>query len=1024
MKTKKKISLGYKFSKGSAFIFVILLTTLLAVIGLMFLMTSRLSKVSTSSLSMDRELDNFAQTIVAELSQQLVLDTPGIDPAQEYSDYPDPNTDPWLASLEPYNDGSDYKWRHISDVTGYLRSRGFSTVNVVVDVPGNSKYVPEYPQIGFDSATGLLSDWWADADGDGIADSKWIELADVNTSTGRPVYAAIRVIDNGGMFNVNTAYKFYPFGDVNSEDIDGSSQDQINLIDLAKRGSNSNPEKTLNDDYRSPSGRSLSQYESDVIWDYDVPSSDYTPFDISDELELRYRYLINQEDIDNRIEELWDNCFQVSATRPYSADSSPIAKWQLASLLTNFDEYDFRHIATTYNMDRIINPFGERMVNVRNLPTNVPVDWAQKILYEDALLPCAIDDVQRAQFAQAAANIKDYADEDTEVTTVFDIPGNIPHYGYERPDIYISEIVIGYTYIDPCDPAKGYDPNEPNDPNLHRSYAIEIYNDFRSSDQFNDWQIVIDSPNLDATIPLSTATFQSRGGQYYVAIYEDDLAPLSDRVEWSDSPPDGATGVDPCVVLAWPPIWAQDANGVWVMANAYDVYFGTNLDAVRDANSSWPVGPVYQGRNNINYFDPFDSAPMDLGQTYYWRVAGVNTFDNTIIDDGQPPWSFTIWTEEPESVVDDSNSNEPPLFTADTIIRLERFVQGAGFIVVDMVGSAGAPDDRVIPTWLFDFNDAGWELRTRSFQRDLSDEGRLRRLWNLAVLPDCVQAGNFGSPKVLPILNSDSLGHHNYFYWPDFVPPIQSHQQRLNNVGELGFVFKKSTYYMDPAACLNRIQIFDSEYDIRLDAVNPAVQEMFKYLTVMDPERYHSDANEMRVQGRININTAPWYVLAQLPWVSIRESQTPTPALAEAIVAYRDRLTGSGGLDYTSRGGPPGFDNIGQLMFVNLPVPDARSSIGYYALDADDQKGYPDLTVNRRTKNDGHPDDIEERDLIFARISDLVTVRSDVFTAYILVRLGPNGPQRRFIAILDRSDVRSADDKVKVRALYPVPDPR
>jgi hypothetical protein len=69
-------------------------------------------------------------------------------------------------------------------------------------------------------------------------------------------------------------------------------------------------------------------------------------------------------------------------------------------------------------------------------------------------------------------------------------------------------------------------------------------------------------------------------------------------------------------------------------------------------------------------------------------------------------------------------------------------------------------------------------------------------------------------------------------------------------------------------------------------------------------------------------------------------------------------------------------------------------------------------------------DDFEERDVIFSRISNLATVRSDVFTAYILVRIGIDGPQRRVIAIFDRSQVSSPADKVRILALYPVPDPR
>jgi len=98
-------------------------------------------------------------------------------------------------------------------------------------------------------------------------------------------------------------------------------------------------------------------------------------------------------------------------------------------------------------------------------------------------------------------------------------------------------------------------------------------------------------------------------------------------------------------------------------------------------------------------------------------------------------------------------------------------------------------------------------------------------------------------------------------------------------------------------------------------------------------------------------------------------------------------------------------------------------SMGYYANDPNyasvDLSGYPDLTPN-----DGAVGDFEERDVIFSRISNITTVRSDVFTAYILVRIGADGPQKRVLAILDRSQVASPAGKMRILALHPVPDPR
>ena len=82
-----------------------------------------------------------------------------------------------------------------------------------------------------------------------------------------------------------------------------------------------------------------------------------------------------------------------------------------------------------------------------------------------------------------------------------------------------------------------------------------------------------------------------------------------------------------------------------------------------------------------------------------------------------------------------------------------------------------------------------------------------------------------------------------------------------------------------------------------------------------------------------------------------------------------------------------------------------------------DERGYPALTpethdklVNRLVDkvrlNAGGIVDFEERDVIFSRASNLATVRSDLFTAYILVRIGTDGPQKRVLAILDRSEVK------------------
>jgi hypothetical protein len=237
-----------------------------------------------------------------------------------------------------------------------------------------------------------------------------------------------------------------------------------------------------------------------------------------------------------------------------------------------------------------------------------------------------------------------------------------------------------------------------------------------------------------------------------------------------------------------------------------------------------------------------------------------------------------------------------------------------------------------------------------------------------------------------------------------------------------------------------------NEESVRLNLQNAAFQQIFNYLTVFDPTQDNIDNDgdgeidetdpnktlELKVPGRININTAPWYAIAQLSWVSQRKGGYNNTALAEAIVAYRDKLETP--VNYsgpTGRGDATGinnireelgFESIGELNFV-IGGLDENYRIDYYKLVSGDLTGFPDLTPGG-SAGDGAPDDFEERDVIFARISNLVTVRSDVFTAYILVRIGTDGPQKRVMAILDRSDVYPDGGKVRIIALHPVPDPR
>lgn len=854
---------------GSALIIAVILTSLLAIIGMMFVMVARVDKMATSSISGNKELNSAVAVVVAKISQELVLDVPGVA-GQEYYDYPDAYN-PWLASIEPYDDSGTYRWRQISDVTGYLKNKNFAVQYVLVDPPGARKVIREYPDIILDNngdlATGNSDDGklnneprgqLADADGDGIADSKWIELENITSGRGKPIYAAVRVIDNGAMINVNTAYEFDP-GSSDAARIDGNSQMQINLDGLL-RGTD-----TIDDanNARNPDNNSYSQYQDGLIWRIEDPCSNYTPFDISDELELRYRYCIDSK-LKSRVEAALPDTADAYGDPGglYNADNGwGLSNWQQRITDPYYaNKADRRHMLTTCNLDRIIDPCGAKMTNINSAD------------------PCSIYEAVKSALgsgypnvdavaAQMAVDINDYRDDDSDVSNI-DISG-VRYYGFENQP-FISEIAA---LIDTSDPTKN-------------CYAVELYNPFNKPISLNGFILSIES---GTNIPL-----------------------------------DGTKTIDP--------------NGYFVISNDLTKF---SIDAA--AATQQNAGLIFSD----NYADT--SVPPD-GLFDTW-----NEYDVTLKR-----------TVDLTDIILDFQTTDNTWFTPD------------------------APN-------------------VRYAQRDTTN-------WQVIYDQSMVATatGKLGTSSAVPPVNKKNynltLANDKFVTIGDIARPlIVGPSTNANN--RIGAILA-----LEPG-----------EDAVRLNLQVAAFGPIFNYLTVFDPNdhRYGGHpAAETRVKGRININTAPWFVLAQLPWVSKRVGGYGNPALAQAIVAYRDKLdlTSTGGYDYRWRLGQLGFVNIGQLNKV-VSGSDNNYCIDYYKRDSADLTGFPDLTPGG-TVGDDAVDDYEERDVIFSRISNLVTVRSDVFTAYILVRIGVDGPQKRVMAILDRSNVYLPTDKVRIIALHPVPDPR
>jgi hypothetical protein len=1045
-------------SKGSALIMAVVLTSLLAILGTMFLMSQRMSGMQASAISESKELDEVVNTVTTYISSVLTLDVPRGDPNVEYYDYPGLK-DSWLSSLEPeitedkagYLDDI-YIWRQITDLTGYLNTEGKNRwgyneangeyANRWVSVQGSTKYVTDYPELTVDSF-GRLNEIWADADGDGVADSKWVDMGIV-TPSGQNAYAAIRIIDNGGMLNVNTANVF----DANSRkeaDINGRYQTHIDLGGVLYDSNDTvlnilegNPiiPGKLGYDFASSLLSDRSELRSSliqkVVRNFSDSYDEFMPFDISDELELRYRFCVNSPYF-SRLENLWNSlCYywpdrSATYTVGYPHGVEPYwgkTGWLLGDWQKRVTEYDWddqadkRHIVTTMNVDRVIDPNGDRMYNINSPDVNA------QDLYDIKLSRFANPAAANAEsldgaYAQIAANLVDFSDDNQEISIVKDRYDNY-HYGFERPFVYLSELTYKFVKeeINVTGPIGAPKPYK-----MFRSYGFEVYeHSGRGNEGTDPLRIRIKTPGQDTIVPLKDSM---RSGSYYVFLFNDPNADLSDDVRFSDMPENGATRIDPEISLSWtgfPDDMMPDVADAdkWT----YEFYFGPNETDVSDSNSVERFGDteMYELGHDEKGSDLMDfktgtPAQLATGTTYYWRLDDI--FDGDLYDEG-PVFSFTTWETEPDIVWQVRDEFDPAVFEPNMVVTLERFVDG-NYVEVDYVDTSALD-----PNWIVsDINVPKFFGVMNSFERDISRRQTIRCIWDFGLME----------------LGGHSLGHNNNFNYTGDSFTIQTTEGDFCNIGELGWLFNRPVY--GSAACKNR---YDEaalghpyrEGQLRVDLTDPNFQCLFQWFTAMETGK----ADELRVAGRININTAPWYVMAQLPWVS--------NDLARSIGAYRDKLdiSGDDGPDYKQdsqlhpRYYDPnsrqdgsgnawklrenlGFASIGELTAVtNAESSGERSfNIAACAMDGKDQIYFPDVRTNYRTRRDGAVDDLEERNMIFSRISDLVTVRSDLFTAYIVVRAGLDGPQKRVIGIFDRSEcLKGEAGKVKIKALWTVPD--
>jgi len=195
-------------------------------------------------------------------------------------------------------------------------------------------------------------------------------------------------------------------------------------------------------------------------------------------------------------------------------------------------------------------------------------------------------------------------------------------------------------FPDPADSAESVDPNE--DLSWTAGFGAKLHYVY-FGDNFDDVN------NATGALPLGNATFDPGPLQlsktYYWRVDEFDIVETHKGDVWSfttegavgnSNPSNGAVDVKQTPVLTWVP---------GIFAASHNVYFGTDEEVVRNADTSAPEYKSNQALGSESY----DPGQLEWDTTYYWRVDEVN--------DTNPgsPWTGAVWSFKTANfpVVDD-----------------------------------------------------------------------------------------------------------------------------------------------------------------------------------------------------------------------------------------------------------------------------------------------------------------------------------------------------------------------------------
>lgn len=1053
--------------RGNAMIMAVSLTVLLAIIGSSFVLMSRLDRQSTRGVEAAALADAAVEAVIAAIQKQLAADMFQANGTlkPDLYDYPGSgaNHDHWLASIEPVaetdaNGVTTYHWPHISDLQGtgqrlqidaspwpkdYADADGDgipdSTLKGVSGLADVSYAVRIIDNCGMVNVT---TAWKRDMPGF----PPQMNVARTATAADMDSYGEFlhqidlyRLLNRRGTVPIDPAVVLNEAKAAHLALMKGRDFDTSYSFDL---------QSIL--------------YQDLVIRDYGwfglvpnfINAGLVRPFGLEDEFELRNRFTINtasQTPLETALWQtvgLWSDANPAGPYRilPYDpAATDPINRWyahltgDLVVLSSNDDKKSVprlqnRHLLTGYSYDRdlrvrdVTNPADDaldrpglsqfvvgtrtiwpgspgkfRKVNLNSvLRTLMEQDHQTNNLNDDPTnpLPAATnkvalkaDAMRRVALAFAAAgytwdegyqfiaNLIDYMDDD-DVPTVLDPafvdpayrlsgevlpPGarpTVPIYGNERQPFIIAVY------------------NSVNEVGQSVGAGVELFNPYDSDINLTGWEFYYnsDASAAPSTTPLVTLPNSIiRAGQRLVYHYSGAI----------DSNFDSQHVIDVGSGFTFNP---ASSNGELILARP--------LGARRIA--------VDRVTGNI-----FQATEGKATASMIWRGAA-----NAPV----APWCWARNEFSPPTEVNKTDPPTPKLGTWPKINANDPLLDKVGISIP--IANRGPVWDGTAWRWRVN----GWYALSRVLFVGSSDLDTIIAQRNN---PDLFEGENWtelggqiarydaGTDTIT--LAQDTNGNGVY----DPKPDIRTITEKLTKDRFGNDLYDPATktcwegeVRLDPRAypanktarLMARISLF-SRADDRMDNENEDGDNL--------PGTNFDTLLECRIPGRINVNTAPKAVLKAL-FPALRCGDYPNILnedqldvlggwFADAVIWLRE----PGPAQPDTKRGP--FENLADF---------ANRLARFTNVDADGNPvlaGVPQDPVNGsilwfgtmlRTYDPtdttvvGDPylyNDSEERDWIFSRMASLLTVRSDTFTAYILIKV--QDIERRYIAILDRSNV-------------------